>query len=1010
MGMKHSTDLNIFAVPQSLPPKRTIDRSLIAGLGLLVLLLTLNASLAYRNTWQLREDAHWVAHTHEMLDLTGNVLVALLDAETGQRGFIITGEDAFLQPYQAAVARWGALMAQLNDKAKDSPGQQARIKKLEEMATRRLALANESIVLRRRSAQEATSFLAAGEGKAQMDAIRLHIGEMENIEEKLLQDRKNNTDVAYRIAVTTGLLTAVLGLLTVWAFVRLLNRSLARREEDAAVIAEQRERLRTTLASIGDAVISTDIAGRITNMNAVAESLTGWKSSEAAGEPLDTIFHIVNEETRQQVQSPATRALQEGVIVGLANHTVLIAKDGAERHIDDSAAPIRCKDGEIVGCVLIFRDISERRALEKQNVDRLADARFLASIVESSEDAIISKSLDGIIRSWNAAAERVFGYSATQAIGQHVSLLIPAERAEEEDLIIGRIRAGTRVEHFQTVRVRNGGDTIAVSLTVSPIKDDAGQVIGASKIVRDITAQKQAEREIAESQARKAAILDTALDCIIICDHEGKIIEFNPAAEQTFGHRREDVVGREMSEIIIPPSLRLRHRQGMERFVKTGQSHILGKHLTLTGLRADGGEFPVEFAVTQIPSDGQPVFTAYLRDITERKRMEDALNETANALRKSTAELSEADRRKNEFLAMLAHELRNPLAPIHNAVQVLRLGGNTAEVIRSATALMERQVGQLIRLVDDLLDVSRISRGKIELREETVELASVVHQAVEAARPLCEQMHHDLTVSLPSLPIYLNADPARLAQVVGNLLTNACKFTNGGGRISLAVDQEDAQAVIRVRDTGIGIAADQLPRIFEMFTQLDTSLERSQSGLGIGLTLVRNLIELHGGTVTAHSDGLGQGTEFEVRLPITNETRATSGPSVIAPTPGTNRRILIVDDNHDSVASLASLLTLSGYAVHTAYDGLQATEAAETLRPDVVLLDIGLPKLNGYEVARKIREQPWGKDIGLVALTGWGQDEDRKKSQEAGFDGHLVKPVDYASLIKLLASFPTCVS
>jgi PAS domain S-box-containing protein len=639
------------------------------------------------------------------------------------------------------------------------------------------------------------------------------------------------------------------------------------RAEDA--LREQREWFRVTLSSIGDAVIATDIEGRVTFLNPVGESLTGWTDSEAKGQPLDAVFRIVNEETRKAVENPARRALNEGTIAGLANHTVLIAKDGKERPIDDSAAPIRGKEGEVVGCVLVFRDITERRRLERENAEQMQGARLLASIVESSNDAIISKSLDGIIQTWNAAAQRLFAYTAEQAVGRHISLLIPADRAGEEDRIIAHLRAGERVEHFDTVRVRSDGQRVHVSLTISPVRDETGRVVGASKIVRDIT---------------------------------------------------------------------------------------------------------------------------------EKKRLEDEL-------RKYAADLREADRHKNEFLAMLAHELRNPLAPIRNAVQFLRLTSGDGKAVASTSEMLERQVGQLVRLVDDLLDVSRISRGKVELRKERVELVSVVNHAVEAACSAVQCMEHDLTVTVPRQPIYLNADPTRLAQVVGNLLNNACKFTDKGRRISLTVEREGEQAVIRVRDTGIGIATDQLPRIFDLFMQVDTSLERSTSGLGIGLTLVKNLVEKHDGTVEVRSGGIGQGSEFVVRLPIMVETAKLAPPelTVREATPTKARRILVVDDNRDSATSLAMLLKLTGHETHTAYDGLEAVEKAATFKPDVVLLDIGLPKLNGYEACRRIREQPCGKNMVLVALTGWGQEEDRQRSRDAGFNGHLMKPVDLDVLTKLLA-------
>jgi len=373
-------------------------------------------------------------------------------------------------------------------------------------------------------------------------------------------------------------------------------------------------------------------------------------------------------------------------------------------------------------------------------------------------------------------------------------------------------------------------------------------------------------------------------------------------------------------------------------------------------------------------------------------------------LQRAEEALREADRRKSEFVAILAHELRTPLAPIRNAVEILRRSGGDEQRVKPATEMMQRQVGQMVRLVDDLLDMSRISRGKIQLRMEPVELASVVHHAVEAVRPLCESMDHELTVTLPPEPTYLNADPTRLAQVIGNLLNNASKFTEKGGRIRLTVGREGKQALIRVQDTGIGIAAEQLPRIFEMFTQADTSLERSPGGLGLGLTLVKNLVEMHAGTVEARSGGVGQGSEFVVRLPLLSGSPPTLSPesSDVKLVATVQRRILIVDDNQDSAESLATLLKLTGHEVHIAHDGLEAVEEAAAFQPQVVLLDIGLPGINGYEAARRIREQQRSKALTLVALTGWGQEEDRRRSEEAGFDAHMVKPVDFAALIKLL--------
>ncbi|HEV7735096.1 MAG TPA: ATP-binding protein, partial [Candidatus Binatia bacterium] len=482
---------------------------------------------------------------------------------------------------------------------------------------------------------------------------------------------------------------------------------------------------------------------------------------------------------------------------------------------------------------------------------------------------------------------------------------------------------------------------------------------------------------------------------------DGTIIEPNRLSLDACGYTREDVVGKKFWDCPWwnrSPALMAQIEAGSAQAAR-GETF----RAELPYFIADGTQRMVDFILLPITDDaGCVTFLAPTgTDITAQRRLE-------HDLRQLAADLADADRRKNEFLAMLAHELRNPLAPIRNALRIMHLTDNEDATIRTTSDMMERQVAHMVRLVDDLLDVSRISRGQIELRTERTELMSVVHHAVEAIRPLCDGMRHELTVTAPPRPIYLNGDPIRLAQVLGNLLNNACKYTEPGGRIRLSVERNDDQAVLRIRDTGVGIAPDKAPLIFNMFTQIDVSLERSQSGLGIGLTLVRTIVEMHGGTVSAESDGLGHGSEFVVRLPALLDVLAPKrrDARVAPPQPSTGLRILVVDDNDDSATSLAMLLELAGHETTTAADGLAAIEAALTSRPDVVLLDIGLPKLNGYEAARRIRAQPGGAAMTLIALTGWGQDEDRRKSREAGFDNHMVKPVDYEALTTLLEELP----
>jgi PAS domain S-box-containing protein len=631
---------------------------------------------------------------------------------------------------------------------------------------------------------------------------------------------------------------------------------LAARQRTDEELRKQSEWLRITLASIGDAVISTDATGRVTFMNTVAEALTGWPQADALGRPLPEVFRIVHDETRTPVENPAIRVLEPGAVVDLANRTLLISQTGAEHRIEDSAAPIRDETGSAVGAVLVFRDVSERRRTE------LARAH-LAAIVDSSEDAIVSKTLQGIILSWNTGAERLFGYSSPEAVGRPITILIPPERIHEEAEILARIARGERIDHFETVRVTKDGHRLDISLTVSPIRDVSGEIIGVSKIARDIT---------------------------------------------------------------------------------------------------------------------------------DRKRAEQALRE--------------ADRKKDEFIALLSHELRNPLAPMRSALQVMRIAPSDAKALTGARDVMERQLGHLVRLIDDLLDISRIGQKKLELRRTRVTLADVVHSAVETARPVIDAAGHRLTVSLPTGPVHLDGDLTRLSQVFSNLLTNSAKYTHPGGSIELVAEATYGKVLVSVRDNGIGVPADALESIFDMFSQVDRSLEHSAGGLGIGLALVKGLVDMHGGTVTAASDGQDRGSTFTVTLPVMTSISESIPPSAStaeASPAGPRLRVLVVDDSRDAAEMMAMMLEFMGNEVRTAFTGTQAIAAAEAFRPALILMDIGMPELDGYEAARRIRGEPWGRDICIIALTGWGQERDRVRSREAGCDGHLVKPVEPAALERLLA-------
>jgi len=507
-----------------------------------------------------------------------------------------------------------------------------------------------------------------------------------------------------------------------------------------------------------------------------------------------------------------------------------------------------------------------------------------------------------------------------------------------------------------------------------------------------------------ESESRKAAILETALDCIITIDRDGCIVEFNPSAEKTFGYLRSEVLGRPMAEVIIPANYRHGHYEGLARFLATGEGPLLGKRIEITARHRDGSEFPVELSIVQHGSQDAPLFTAHLRNITERKQAEEQLRAALEREQERADQLREADRRKDEFLAMLAHELRNPLAAVSNSLHISRTPGVTQEVLNWAGEVMERQIGQLTRLIDDLLDVSRITRGKITLRTEVSRLESLVESAVETARLQFQKKEQQLSVSISNRgPFWGKVDPARMEQILGNLLTNASKYTQERGQIALSLEGRGDEAEIRIKDNGVGISADMMPYLFELFAQADRSLDRSHGGLGIGLTLVKTLVEMHGGTVTATSDGEGQGSEFVLRLPLAQQISRDEAPKK-RHRQGVSKRVLVVDDNEDAAKTLAMLLKVDGHVIETANTGKAALELAERFNPQIVLLDIGLPEMDGYEVARRLRQSPQIPDPLLIAITGYGQADDRNRSKAAGFDHHLVKPVDLAEVLNLCSA------
>jgi len=626
----------------------------------------------------------------------------------------------------------------------------------------------------------------------------------------------------------------------------------------------EREHLAVTLRSIGDGVIVTDSEGTVTMLNRVAETLTGWQQSDAAGRPLLDVFEIINEKTGEPVEDPVCRVIAEGKIVGLANHTALVRRDGTVLSISDSAAPIRDQSGALVGVVLVFRDVTKARQQERALAESQHDLNRAQAVALTGSWRLDVRKNELL---WSDETYRMFG--------------IPKGTAMTYETFLAVVHPDDR-EHVD--------------------------------------------------QSWRAALLGEPYD-----------IE----------HR-----------IVV---------DGQTRWVREKAELEFDK----------GGSLLGGFGTVQ--------------DITHRKQAEKALEE-------ANQQLQDADRRKDEFLAVLSHELRNPLAPIRTSLFVIRKSPPGSDQAHQALNVIGRQLGHLVRLVDDLLDITRISRGKIQLRLERIDLAEVVGRTVEDHRRSIEESGILLKTDVSGKPVRMTGDGTRLAQVAGNLLTNAAKFTPSGGTIEVTLTRKSASTVLTVRDTGVGMDCEMLGRLFQPFTQAPQSLDRSRGGLGLGLALVKSLVELHGGSVSARSDGPGRGAEFNVTLPLApvSEIAERASAKAVPKPPARRRKVLIIEDNIDGADSLREALELCGHNVRTAYDGPSGIALAKDFRPEVVLCDIGLPGMDGYEVARQLRALPALARTSLVAFTGYALPEDTQRAADAGFAHHIAKPPRIEEIEKLL--------
>jgi PAS domain S-box-containing protein len=962
--------------------------------------------------------------------------------------------------------------------------------------------------------------------------------------------------------LTAGIITAM----AEW-----MRRAERRARENGLRLGSERERWRVTLQSIGDAVVVTDADGLVTFLNPVAEKLSGWTNAESHGRPVTEVLLLFHEETGVPSPNPVQQVLREHIVVAMANHTVLRQRGGGEIPIEDSAAPIFASDGSLDGAIIVFHDVTARRSRERAVRD--AEWRARTALEMAGAGAWV----------WEVKSDRVFGDEqfawifglplercrAGEPIATFFAAIHPDDLLRVEAAIKSCLEEGEPYRAEYRVRTLDGSERW-VDARGRIERDEEGAALRLPGVLIDITERRIAERLLRASELRSRAIVDTAIDGVILMDARGMIVDWNPAAEQTFGRPRNEVIGLELALQIVPERFRDAHRKGLAHFLATREGPVLGRRLELSAIRGDGTEFPVELSINPLPLADEAMFVGFIRDISQRKTSEAELAErarlaalradiashlasaaeqteslrgccellvrhldasfarvwvleesdnvlvlrasaglythvdgphsrvpvghfkigriaqsrrahltndvahdpnisspewaaregmvafagyplvvdgrlvgvvalfsqhalseavlgdlapiadsiavsierrTADAALRAEKERAEvASRAKDNFLATLSHELRTPLMPVLMTANALRDDERLPDDVRSSLGMIGRNIALEARLIDDLLDLTRIAKGKLSLREEACDAHSLLSLVVGIVRDEAREKPITLELDLAARKTGLRADPARLQQVFWNLLRNAIKFTPAGGRITICSrDETDGRLRVEVRDTGIGLPPNSLETIFRPFEQAGRENDHQFGGLGLGLAIARAIVDLHGGELSAHSDGIGKGATFVIELPGAREQPAGVDSGAAGEQPSTEApplaqaalRLLVVEDHEPTLTVLRRLLTRAGHHVVTADSIANALSAAAKSMPfDLLISDLGLPDGTGLELMSKLHHlQP---DLRGIALSGYGMDEDLRRSYESGFHTHLVKPVDFQQLTRAL--------
>jgi PAS domain S-box-containing protein len=742
------------------------------------------------------------------------------------------------------------------------------------------------------------------------------------------------------------------------------------------------ELFRVFIESVRDyALLILDPRGHVATWNRGAEAIKGWKAAEIIGQHFSSFYP----------PEAVAAGLPERELIGAEKEGRLedegwrVRKDGSRFWANVIITALRDADGVLIGFAKVTRDLTERRRHEETL--RNSEARFRALIEGVRDYAIFMLDPNGVVTTWNAGAQQIMGYETRQILGEHLSTFYPQD-GHETELASRELQTATIEGRFEDEgwRLRKDGSRFWASVILTAIRDTAGNLLGFSKITRDLSDRRKQETILRQSEERFRLLVENVIDyAIVTVNDEGVITSWNSGAERITGFGASEIIGKHFSRLFTPEDIAAN---------KPWQQLILaseGSRVNEEGwrLRKDGSQYWANSVLGRLPSsDGVSTYYLVTQDLTQRRHAE-SLADTAQKM--------------HEFIAMLAHELRNPLAPIRNAVALMQRRDIQDPIVESMRQTIDRQATQLTRIIDELLDVNRVARGQLHIDKQQLDLRDILHRAVETSRPLIDARQHTLHLTISPDPINVHADPMRLQQVVVNLLNNAAKYTPGGGNIYLSTQFDDGHVSIKVRDTGKGIERASLDRVFDLFIQLEPNSGSSLGGLGVGLALVRRIVELHGGRVQARSDGPGRGAEFIVRIPISDPPktlRSRAAPRTVDI--AEQIRVMVVDDNVDAADTLALVLQQMGMEVRTVYDGSTALRTCESFHPQLVLLDIGMPHMNGYDVARAIRTLKTCGNPMIAAVTGWGQDADKERAREAGFDRHFTKPISEDALRELV--------